>query len=84
MLPFAKRLKEKGSANKYTEYITIDTGILNELYDYGITKEQLSNLKALADYMGGKYHQSYGKNVIEISNSQLSVYFEEGEIEGEG
>jgi hypothetical protein len=41
--------------------------IIKELYKYGITKEQLPNLKALADHIGGKYHKSDGKMVLEVS-----------------
>ena len=75
MLPFAKRLKDKDKS--YTENIAIGSGILSEIYKYGVSKEQLSNLKALADYMGGKHHKSDGKNVIEISINGLCTYFEE-------
>jgi hypothetical protein len=77
MLPFARRIKEKGTGDKHTDCIAIDTGILSELYEYGITKEQLSNLKALADYMGGLWKRTDGKTVIEISNNQLRSYFGE-------
>jgi hypothetical protein len=73
LVPFAKKLKEKGQADKFTDRLTINVGILNELYRYGITKEQLSNLKALADYIGGKYHPSHGKMVVEISEEQLKA-----------
>jgi hypothetical protein len=65
MLPFAKRIKDKARNN--TDRTAIDTGILSELYNYGITKEQLSNLKALADYMGAKFHKSDGKMIVEIT-----------------
>jgi hypothetical protein len=57
--------------------IAINSGILTELYNYGITKEQLSNLKALADYMGAKYYKPHGKLVLEISDEQLKAYFGE-------
>ena len=77
MLPFARRIKDK--SRKDTDCIAIDTGILSELYRYGITKEQLSNLKALADYMGAKYHKSDGKMIVEITNEQLRMYFGEEE-----
>jgi len=36
-----------------------------------------SCLKALADHMGGKYHKSDGKIVLEISQKELEVYFGE-------
>ena len=51
--------------------------IIKELYKYGITKEQLPNLKSLADHMGGKYHKSDGKMVLEISQKEIEVYFGE-------
>jgi len=79
MLPFARRVKDK--ARKDTDCIAIDTGILSELYSYGITKEQLSNLKALADYMSTKYRKSDGKMIIEITNKQLRMYLGEEEDE---
>jgi hypothetical protein len=50
--------------------IAINSGILTELYNYGITKEQLSNLKALADCIGAKYYKPHGKLVLEISDEQ--------------
>jgi len=75
MLPFARRIKEQGTGHKYTEFIAIDTGILGELYEYGITKEQLSNLKALADYIGASWKRTNGKTIIEVSNKQLEDYF---------
>jgi hypothetical protein len=77
MLPFARRIKEQGTGDKYTDCIAVDTGILTELYKYEITKEQLSNLKALADYMGGSWKRSDSKTIIEISNKQLRSYFGE-------
>ncbi len=79
LLPFAKIITDK--AHKPTDRIAIYTGILKELYEYGVTTEQLSNLKALADYMCAKHHQSHGKNVVEISIGQLEDYF--GEEQGE-
>jgi hypothetical protein len=77
LLPFAKKLKEKGQADNDTDFIVINSGILTELYSYGITKEQLPNLKALADYMGSGYHKSHGRMVLEISDEQLKTYFAE-------
>jgi hypothetical protein len=82
MLPFAKRIKDKARNN--TDRTAIDTGILSELYNYGITKEQLSNLKALADYMGAKYHKSDGKMIVEITNEQFKAYFVEEDERTQG
>jgi hypothetical protein len=75
LLPFAKKLKEKGQSDEYTDRIAINSGILTELYKYGITKEQLSNLKALADCMKAKYCKSHGKIVLEINEKELEGYF---------
>jgi hypothetical protein len=77
ILPFVRRTKEKGQGDSYTGNIAINSVIIKELYKYGITKEQLPNLKALADHVGGKYHKSDGKMVLEISQKELEVYFEE-------
>jgi hypothetical protein len=77
LLPFVKVVTDK--AHQPTDRIAINTGVIKELYEYGITKDQLPNLKALADFIGGKYHKSDGKNVIEVSQKQLEVYFEEEE-----
>jgi hypothetical protein len=80
MLPFVKRIKQKGHTNEYTDRLAINSAILTELYKYGITKEQLSNLKALADYMNANYHKSDGKMVIEITNDEMSAYLGEEEL----
>ena len=70
MLPFARRIKEQGTGDKYKDCIAVDTGILTELYKYEI-------IKALADYMGGSWKRSDSKTIIEISNKQLRSYFGE-------
>jgi hypothetical protein len=77
MLPFARRVKEKGTGDADTDFIAIDAGILGELYEYGVTKEQLSNLKALADYMSGSWKRTNGKTIVEVSNKQIEDYFGE-------
>jgi hypothetical protein len=46
-----------------------------------ITKEQLSNLKALADCIGAKHTKSYGKMVVEITEAELEAYFCKGDEE---
>jgi len=79
LLPFAKRITDK--AHEPTDRIAVYTGIVKELQEYGATREQLSNLRALADYMGARHHQSHGKNVAEVSVQQLKRYF--GEEQGE-
>ncbi len=76
LLPFAKRLKEKGQGDNLTKFYEINSGILAELCNYGITKEQLPNLKALADYMHATYHKSNGKMVLQIHEKELKAYFE--------
>ena len=52
MLPYIKR--SSSDDNK----VLINTGILAELYKYGVTRDQLPNLKALADVMGGTNTQA--------------------------
>lgn len=73
LLPFAHILKTHGGFE--TDSIIINTGILGELWKYGISKEQLPTLKALADYMTCQYRQSHGKWVIAVTTSQLEAYF---------
>lgn len=52
-------------------------GILTELYNHGVTKDQLPNLKALADYMKADYRMNRGKRVVAASIGQLTAYFDE-------
>lgn len=54
----------------------IFTGILRELYKYGVTRDQLPNLKDLADDMGGKIQKYNGKKAIFVNKTQLSDYFD--------
>jgi hypothetical protein len=60
-LPYMKR------NSKDENEIIINTGIISELYKYGVTKEQLPNLKALADDLNGMY--SYGVILWMITNN---------------
>ena len=73
LIPFAKILKNQ--AGVPTNHTIINTEIITELYNYGISKEQLPTLKALADYMGAKCRQSHGKWVIDITTADLDAYF---------
>ncbi len=57
--------------------IIIRKGILDELYRQGVTRDQLPNLKALADYMGATYRKSEGNKVVACTETQLSAYFDE-------
>ena len=53
-LPYMKRSRSDDNR------VTINTGILSELYKYGVTRDQLPNLKALADFIGADYRKSHG------------------------
>ena len=57
--------------------VIIKTGILTELHSRGVSKDQLPNLKALADYMNADYRTNQGKRVIIADKAQLSAYFDE-------
>jgi hypothetical protein len=61
--------------------VIISTGILTELYSRGVSKHQLPNLKALADYMNAQYGTNQGKKVIIGNKAQLAAYFDEMDIE---
>lgn len=56
--------------------IIIHTGILTELYNRGVTKDQLPNLKALGDYMNSDYGVYAGKRVVKADKAQLTAYFD--------
>lgn len=62
------------------ENIIIYRGILVELYKYGVTNDQLPNLKALADYMGASYRKSHGNKVVVCTGAQLEEYFDKIEL----
>lgn len=51
-------------------------GILVEVYKCGVTRDQLPNLRALADYMGATYRKSHGNKVVVCNGAQLSEYFD--------
>jgi hypothetical protein len=61
--------------------VIINTGILNELYKYGVTRDQLPNLKALADVMNGEYSRNENGMIIKVSMDQISNYFDK--VEGD-
>jgi hypothetical protein len=56
--------------------VIIRKGILTELYKHGVTRDQLPNLKALADYMSASYRKSDGNMVVDADLAQLSTYFD--------
>jgi hypothetical protein len=61
--------------------IIIHRGILVELYKYGVTTEQLPNLKSLADYIAGaNYRKSHENKVIVCTAAQLGEYFDKIEV----
>jgi hypothetical protein len=62
----------------------IRKGILEELYRCGVTKDQLPNLRALADYMGADFKKSMGNKVVSIDDAALSKYFDDIEYDNDG
>jgi hypothetical protein len=72
LLPDIKRAKNKN--------ILLYRGLLVELYKYGVTNDQLPNLKALADYIGGSYRKSHGNKVVVCTAAQLAEYFDKIEV----
>jgi hypothetical protein len=70
---------------KYTRNfeVIIRKGILTELYNHGVTKDQLPNLRALSDYMQADYRQSHSKMVVAATVAKLSKYFDESGESGE-
>lgn len=65
-LPYIKR--SRSDDNK----VLINTGILAELYKYGVTRP---NLKALADVMGAEYSRN-DNGVVKDTMAQISEYFD--------
>ncbi|MGI8720558.1 MAG: hypothetical protein ACR2KF_08560 [Nitrososphaeraceae archaeon] len=61
----------------------ISKGILTELYNHGVTRDQLPNLNDLAAYMKGTYRKSWGYWVVDMTQAQLKSYFDPKE-EGQG
>ncbi len=84
-LDISNRLKELAKSKllpdmRYSDRnfeLFIYRGILTELYNHGVTKDQLPNLKALADYMKADYRTVGGKRVVTASIGQLTAYFDE-------
>jgi hypothetical protein len=56
--------------------VIIRRGILEELYKLGVSKDQLPNLQALADYMGGEFKKSNGNKVVDCDDAMLATYFD--------
>jgi hypothetical protein len=54
--------------------IIINTGILAELYKYGLTDEQLPNLKALADELKAVYDRDTYGAIIKATFDQIKGY----------
>jgi hypothetical protein len=65
---------------KYTprrQGINIGSGILTELYNHGVTRDQLPNFKNLKDYIDGAEYNKYdGKKVIFLDKATLTKYFD--------
>jgi hypothetical protein len=74
-IPYMKRSRSDDSR------IIINTGILSELYKHGVTRDQLPNLKALADLMNAEYSRNEHGAIIKANMDQISNYFDT--IEGE-
>ena len=61
------------------EDIIIRKGLLVELQKCGVTREQLPNLKALADYMNASFRKAHGNKVVSCTGGQLADYFDKVE-----
>ncbi len=71
MLPDIKRQK----GDNFT--VLIYKGILEELYKLGVSRDQLPNLRSLADYMGAEYTKVHpGKNVVKAAVLNLKEYLD--------
>jgi hypothetical protein len=75
-LPYMKRSRSDENT------VIINTGILNELYKYGVTRDQLPNLKALADVLNVEYSRNEHGAIIKATMEQINNYFDT--VEGEG
>ena len=73
LLPYIKRSPQTWSC-------IIHKGLLEELYRYGVTRDQLPNLKALADYMGADFKKSMGNKVVSVNDATLIKYFDDVEV----
>lgn len=69
-LPYMKRSK------KDQNRVIINTGILSELYRHGVTKDQLPNLKALADEMDGIYSRDDYGAILKLTTDQIREFFD--------
>jgi hypothetical protein len=67
-LPYMKR------SRKDSKTVIINTGILNELYKYGLNDEQLPNLKALADELKAVYDRDTYGAIIKATFDQIKDY----------
>ena len=83
LLPFCKKVKGK-TTHELTDDYAFGSGTVDELYRYGITSEQLPNLKAFSDIFGGEVIKSNGKKIAKVSKANLQGIFDAGvEIETE-
>ncbi len=64
--------------------VIIRKGILTELYKYGVTRDQLPNLRALGDYMKASCRKSHGISVVDANFAQLSTYFDKIDVVEDG
>ncbi len=74
LLPFCKMAKGK-TTHELTGDYAFGSGIVDELYRYGITSEQLPNLKAFSDVFGGEVIKSHGKRIAKVSKANLQGIF---------
>jgi len=63
--------------NAINHEVIIRKGIITELWGHGVTKDQVPNLKALADYMKADYRKHVGNKIVAASVAQLTAYFDE-------
>jgi hypothetical protein len=83
LLPFCKEAKGK-TTHELTGDYAFGSGTVDELYRYGITSEQLPNLKAFSDVFGGEVIKSHGKKIAKVSKAKLQGIFDaDVEIETE-
>ncbi|MFZ0328504.1 MAG: hypothetical protein WBP64_11085 [Nitrososphaeraceae archaeon] len=75
LLPFCKMVKGK-TTHELTGDYAFGSGTVDELYRYGITSEQLPNLKAFADVFGGEVIKSHGKKIAKVSKAKLQDIFD--------
>jgi hypothetical protein len=75
LLPFCKVAKGK-TTHEPTDDYAFGSGIVDELCRYGITSEQLPNLKAFSDIFGGEVIKSHGKKIAKVSKANLQTIFD--------